>query len=131
MAKSVVTRKTTSKKAVSTVWPFETPSAPTPEEQKTAAARRAKAKRAEAKAKAGASKSSKQIHSVKATISSFELTKAGSALSLEVYASKLKLGEIIIGQGSLYWFGRGRQKSKRIAWSKFAEMMDTDRKSVV
>ena len=29
-----------------------------------------------------------------------------------------------IGRGSLYWYGRRKQKSKRIDWSQFAQMMD-------
>ena len=52
------------------------------------------------------------------------LSKAGSSLNLEIFASKQKVGEVIIGRGSLYWYGRNRQKRKRINWSKFAEMMD-------
>lgn len=31
---------------------------------------------------------------------------------------------MVIGRGSLYWYGRNRQKRKRIRWTKFAEMMD-------
>ena len=53
-----------------------------------------------------------------------ELAKAGSSLELEIYASKEKLGTLIIGRGSLYWYGRNRHKSKRISWTRFAEMMD-------
>ena len=34
------------------------------------------------------------------------------------------LGELEIGRGALYWTGRNRQKSKRISWTRFAEMMD-------
>lgn len=36
-----------------------------------------------------------------------------------------KLGELQMGQGSLYWWGAHRQKEKRIDWGKFAAMMDT------
>ena len=53
-----------------------------------------------------------------------ELAKAGSSLDLEIYASKQKLGTLIIGRGSLYWYGRNRQNRKRISWTHFAEMMD-------
>lgn len=63
-------------------------------------------------------------HSVKAHLQVLELAKAGSSLELEVYASKEKLGTLIIGRGSLYWYGRNRHKSKRISWTRFAEMMD-------
>lgn len=63
-------------------------------------------------------------HSVKAHLQVMELAKAGSSLELEIYASKEKLGTLIIGRGSLYWYGRNRHKSKRISWTRFAEMMD-------
>jgi hypothetical protein len=61
---------------------------------------------------------------VSALLSVAELTKAGTALTLEIRGSEGKLGEMEIGRGALYWTGRSRQKSKRIAWTRFAEMMD-------
>jgi hypothetical protein len=63
-------------------------------------------------------------HEVTARLQVKELTNAGSSLDLEIFAEGHKLGDLIIGRGSLYWFGRGRKKRKRIRWSKFAEMMD-------
>jgi len=69
-------------------------------------------------------KSIKQVHVVKATIENFELTKAGTSTRLEIYANEQKIGELVIGRGSLSWYGRRRQIKKRIDWSRFAEMMD-------
>lgn len=63
-------------------------------------------------------------HSVRAALAIKELTRAGSSLTLQLYSGGSKIGEIEIGQGSLYWYGRNRQKRKRIGWSRFAEMMD-------
>jgi len=63
-------------------------------------------------------------HAVKANLQVMELAKAGSSLELEIFASQEKLGTLIIGRGSLYWYGRNRHKSKRISWTRFAEMMD-------
>lgn len=63
-------------------------------------------------------------HAVKAILKVHELTNAGSSLDLEIFARGQKIGELVIGRGSLYWFGKGRQKRKRIRWSEFAEMMD-------
>ena len=60
----------------------------------------------------------------KASFRVMELSKAGSSIELEIYASKEKIGTLEIGRGSLFWYGRSRHKSKRIAWSRFAEMMD-------
>ncbi len=63
-------------------------------------------------------------HTVKASFQVPALSKAGSSLNLEIYASRQKIGELIIGRGSLFWYGRNRQKRKRIPWTSFAEMMD-------
>jgi hypothetical protein len=63
-------------------------------------------------------------HEVKADLANFELAKARSSLNLQIYADREKIGELEIGRGSLYWYGRRKQKSKRIDWSKFAQMMD-------
>lgn len=69
-------------------------------------------------------RSTNQVHAVKVSIKNVELTKLGTATRLEIYANEQKIGELMIGRGSLSWYGRGRQKGKRIDWSKFAEMMD-------
>ena len=63
-------------------------------------------------------------HEVRAELSNVELVKAKSSLRLEIFASKEKLGELEVGRGAIYWFGANRQKSKRIDWTRFAEMMD-------
>ncbi len=63
-------------------------------------------------------------HEVKADLANFELAKARSSLNLQIYANDEKIGELEIGRGSLYWYGRNRHRSKRIDWSQFANMMD-------
>jgi hypothetical protein len=63
-------------------------------------------------------------HEVKAHLSNFDLAKAGSSLNLQIYANREKIGELEVGRGSLYWYGRSRHKSKRINWTEFADMMD-------
>ncbi len=63
-------------------------------------------------------------HEVKAKLANFELAKAKSSLNLEIFANNEKIGELEIGRGSLFWYGRNRHKSKRLNWSRFAEMMD-------
>jgi hypothetical protein len=52
------------------------------------------------------------------------LAKAKSALTLQIYRKDVKLGELQIGRGSLFWAGARRQSAKRIHWGRFAEMMD-------
>ncbi len=64
------------------------------------------------------------VHTVKAALHVPGLSKAGSSLTLHIYARKEKIGEIELGRGSLFWRGGKRQKRKRIGWSRFAEMMD-------
>ena len=61
---------------------------------------------------------------VKAEIENFTLVKAKSALKLEIYRRKEKLGELQVGRGSLYWWGAHRVKEKRVSWGRFAQMMD-------
>jgi hypothetical protein len=63
-------------------------------------------------------------HQVKAKLLNFELAKARSSLNLEIYANEEKIGELEIGRGSLFWYGRNRHKSKRLSWSRFVKMMD-------
>ena len=53
-----------------------------------------------------------------------ELVRDRYSIELEIFASKEKIGTLEIGRGSLFWYGRSRHKSKRIAWSRFADMMD-------
>ena len=63
-------------------------------------------------------------HKVNVHLQVFEISKAGTSLDLEIFAEDQKLGELTIGRGSFNWRGRNRQSTKRIRWSKFAEMMD-------
>lgn len=69
-------------------------------------------------------KTSARKHKVKAALENFELAKARSALRLQIYARGEKVGELQLGRGSLYWWGKHRQKFKRVSWSGFTEMMD-------
>ena len=69
-------------------------------------------------------KRARKRHSVKANLQVMELARAGSSLNLEIFEAKLKIGTLVIGRGSLYWYGRNRRLRKRIDWSRFAEMMD-------
>jgi hypothetical protein len=69
-------------------------------------------------------KRTRKKHSVKANLHVLELTRAGSSLDLAIYADQEKIGTMIIGSGSLLWYGGKRQTRKRIPWSRFAAMMD-------
>ena len=63
-------------------------------------------------------------HAVKAHLQVMELSKAGTSLELEIYADDVRLGDLTIGRGALYWHGANRRSKKRIGWSQFAKMMD-------
>jgi hypothetical protein len=63
-------------------------------------------------------------HAVRASIQVQELSKAGTSIEFEIYASGEKIGTLVIGRGSLTWRGGRRQKEKTISWTRFAEMMD-------
>lgn len=63
-------------------------------------------------------------HTVKAGMRVLEMTKAGSAMELEIFSDNEKLGTIEIGRGSFTWYGKGRTNGKRIGWTKFSQMMD-------
>ena len=55
----------------------------------------------------------------------FGITKAGTSLDLEIYAAGEKIGTLIIGRGSLSWWGGKRKTAKRLSWSRFAQHMDS------
>jgi hypothetical protein len=61
---------------------------------------------------------------VKAELANFQLAKAKSALTLHIHSAGQKVGELQIGRGSIYWWGKHRQIPKRINWTRFTEMMN-------
>ena len=63
-------------------------------------------------------------HVVKAQLANFELVKAGSSLRLQIFSNEEKIGQLEVGRGSLYWYGRNRKSRERVDWSRFADMMD-------
>ena len=46
------------------------------------------------------------------------------ARALAAPPHRLKLGELEIGRGAVYWWGRSRKTAKRISWSRVAEHLD-------
>jgi hypothetical protein len=60
-------------------------------------------------------------HEVKVRVQVLELSKAGSAIELEIFAEGEKLGVIEIGQGSFGWRkASGKRGFQRVDWSTFA-----------
>jgi hypothetical protein len=71
----------------------------------------------------------RKIHTVKANLQIFNLSKAGTSLELEVFAqqsrtARRKIATVIIGRGSLTWKKGKGKKGRRTAWSRLAEMME-------
>ena len=62
-------------------------------------------------------------HDVKAAVKNIDLTKAGTSVSLDVYAESEKIGTMELGRGTIRWYGRHQQTPKTISWTRFAEWM--------
>lgn len=62
-------------------------------------------------------------HTVKASLRNVDLTKATSALNLVLRADGEKIGELVVGRGSFFWYARNSRKRQRITWSDFAALM--------
>lgn len=63
-------------------------------------------------------------YEVRAELANFQLAKAKSALTLQIYSRGQKVGELQVGRGSLYWWGKYRHTPKRVSWGRFTEMMN-------
>ena len=63
-------------------------------------------------------------HSVRCKVEVPELTKAGTAVEFEIHADGEKIGTIVLGRGSITWFGGKRKTGKEISWTRFAELMN-------
>jgi hypothetical protein len=71
-------------------------------------------------------KRKKVTHRVTGDLRLVELTRAGSALYLEILQDDRKLGTIEIGQGSFTWYGPNRRKPYSWSWTRFAELMNRE-----
>lgn len=65
-------------------------------------------------------------HKVTGTIANLDLAKAGTSISLEIFANDEKIGTLEIGRGSMRWKGKNKRKDSFVkTWSQFAEWMET------
>ena len=71
-------------------------------------------------------KKTEPVHHVTGKLNVVEFTKAGSALELEIYERKRKLGTIVIGRGSFSWRGSNRRNGYWWNWTLFAEIMNRE-----
>ena len=65
-----------------------------------------------------------RVHSVSAAIDNVTLAKARSALTLKIRHRGRRIGELQVGSGSVYWWGKGRKNFGRLTWSEFASAMN-------
>lgn len=63
-------------------------------------------------------------HTANARVQLLGLSKAGTSIELDLFADQEKLGTLVIGRGSLTWFGANRKRGRRVTWSAFAALMD-------
>ncbi len=67
--------------------------------------------------------SSTRRHRVTLALQAFDLTKAGTALTVMVYDGGTKVGELQVGRGSLRWYGAREQVPTQLTWARFGELM--------
>lgn len=63
-------------------------------------------------------------HTVDVSMQAFNLSKAGTAITLEIYDNDQKLGEIEIGKGSFGWKSANQQDFIRKNWTSFCQLLD-------
>ena len=69
-------------------------------------------------------KRKRRKHSVRASVHIHQLSKAGTSVDFKIYADEEKIGTMIIGRGSITWFGRNRKTPIELDWTHFAKIMD-------
>ncbi len=68
-------------------------------------------------------------HTVNASFQTFDLTKAGTSLELEVFShqsrdKREKIGTLIVGHGSVRWKKANGKKALVKNWTQFSAMME-------
>jgi len=63
-------------------------------------------------------------HTVDVSMQAFNLSKAGTAITLEIYDNDQKLGEIEIGKGSFGWKSANQQDFIRKNWTSFYKFLE-------
>ncbi len=63
-------------------------------------------------------------HSANARVQVLGLSKAGTSIDIDLFSDEEKLGTLVIGRGSLKWFGNKWKQGRRFSWSAFAKLMD-------
>jgi hypothetical protein len=64
-------------------------------------------------------------HTATAEVHLHDLAKAGASININVYKDDEKIGEVIIGRGSLIWYGRKWKQGRKFSWSRLADVMES------
>ena len=67
----------------------------------------------------------KRRFSVQANMKVFELSKAGTSVDFEIFFEGEKFGTLIVGRGSVTWYGRDRKIGRRLSWAEFDRRMQS------
>lgn len=72
-----------------------------------------------------AGKQAHQVHRVKASVNLQDLPQAGAAITLKILHDQTTLGHLVIGRGSLTWWGKNRRTNYvSFSWPEFAAAME-------
>ena len=66
----------------------------------------------------------KRKHTVEVQLPSVNLSIAGAGLRLYLRADGAKLGELVVGRGSISWWGYHAKTPKRWGWTAFAKQLE-------
>ena len=65
-------------------------------------------------------------HAVRADVQIMKLSKSGTSITLYIQDEREMLGKLVIGRGSMSFFGRKRHNPRRFFWQRFAAKIDGD-----
>jgi hypothetical protein len=70
-----------------------------------------------------ARRKTKRNFSVQANMKVFELSKAGTSVDFDIFSQGEKFGTLIVGRGSVTWYGHNRKIGRRMSWARFDRLM--------
>jgi hypothetical protein len=71
-------------------------------------------------------KSVARKHTANARVQVLGLSKAGTSIEIDIHRENAKLGTLVIGRGSITWFGNNWRNGRRFSWSRFAHLMEEE-----
>jgi hypothetical protein len=64
-------------------------------------------------------------HTATANVQLHDLAKAGASIEIRVSRDEERIGRLVIGRGSITWYGRKWKSGRKFSWSRFADVMET------